>query len=272
MNQHCFLLDGKTIPPIDDHHQLFIPVKLINTIENRYCSCCQRQYRSEYPHSIDEKLKTIHHNKHCQVDEEEFYSRPFQSMTKLTEDKHVNNKISSRKIAVAQRNHFKHHRFNAQMNNNKDKTQKCKFIRLIYHLYSLLVKDLITRVIPSINYPIDSTQINNNQSSSAITIIIKPFISSEKDTLLHEKPSLDERKNSSSSLKTPTKRISTSLSDQMLTKLSHKRRLSTFKDTIRPILPVKTALVLNENTSSSVLHSRTLLDIYRNKKQDLIEK
>jgi hypothetical protein len=133
-------------------------------------------------------------------------------------------------------------------------------------LYSLLVKDLITRVIPSINYPIDSTQINNNQSSSAITIIIKPF------TLLHEKPSLDERKNSSSSLKTPTKRISTSLSDQMLTKLSPKRRLSTFRDTIRPILPVKTALVVNENTSSTILQSRTLLDIYRNKKQDLIEK
>jgi hypothetical protein len=271
MNQHCFLLDGKTIPPIDDHHQLFIPVKLINTIENKYCSCCQRQYRSvlvdhQYPHSIDEKLKSIHHNKHCQVDEEDFYSRSFQSMTKLTEDKHVSNQIPSRKIAVAQRTHFKHHRFNAQMNNNKDKTQTCEFIRLIYHLYSLLVKDLITRVIPSINYPIDSTQINNNQSSSAITIIIKPF------TLLHEKPSLDERKNSSSSLKTPTKRISTSLSDQMLTKLSPKRRLSTFRDTIRPILPVKTALVVNENTSSTILQSRTLLDIYRNKKQDLIEK
>jgi hypothetical protein len=253
MNQHCFLLDGKTIPPIDDHHQLFIPVKLIN----KYCSCCQRQYRSvlfdhQYPHSIDEKLKAIHHNKHCQVDEEDFYSRSFQS----TEDKYLINKIPSRKIAVAQRTHFKHHRFNAQMNNNKDKTQTCKFIRLINHLYSLLVKDLITRVIPSINYPIDSTQINNNQSSSPITIIIKPFISSEKDT----------------SLKTPTKRISASLSDQMLSKISHKRRLSTFKDTIRPILPVKTALILNENTSSNILHSRTLLDIYRNKKQDLIEK
>jgi hypothetical protein len=122
----------------------------------------------------------------------------------------------------------------------------------------------MSRIIPSINFTIDSTQINNNQSnksSSAIMIIIKPFIASEnyqKDISLDKK-----RKNSSSSfLKSPIKRISTCLSDQTV----NKHRLSTFKDITRSI-PIPTNF--NENKSSNILNSRTLLDIYRNKKNKI---
>jgi hypothetical protein len=121
--------------------------------------------------------------------------------------------------------------------------------------------DLITRIISSINSAIDSTQVNNKElhkSSSPITIIIKPIISSEN----HHKSLLNKRKNSSSSsLQSVTKRISTSLSNQ--------HRLSTFKDIARS---VPTAMTLNKSTSSHIVNSRRLLDIYRNKKQNLIEK
>ena len=95
--QHCFLLDGKTILPIDHH-------------------------------LIDEKLKAINNNnnKHCQVDEEDFSS--IQSMTKLY--------IPSRKIAIPNRTNCKHHRLNTHMNSNKDNTETCKLIRLINHFSS----------------------------------------------------------------------------------------------------------------------------------------
>ncbi|CAF2429143.1 unnamed protein product [Rotaria sp. Silwood2] len=61
--QHCFLLDGKTILPIDYNHQLFIPIKILNTTENKYCSCYQKQYRSHScshycQQSLDENIKT----------------------------------------------------------------------------------------------------------------------------------------------------------------------------------------------------------------------
>jgi len=119
--------------------------------------------------------------------------------------------------------------------------------------------DVISHIIPPINFTIDSTQ-----SPSTITIIIKPFISFEndqKDISLDKNSSIKKRKNSSSSsLKTTIKRISPYLSDQTL----NKHRLLTFKNLKRSVSPI---INLNENQSLNILHSRTLLDIYRNKKQ-----
>jgi len=116
-----------------------------------------------------------------------------------------------------------------------------------WFLIFLFLIDLTNPIIPSINFSIDSTQINNNQSPSAITIIIKPFTSSD------DYQNLKKRK-TSSSLETTTKRI------------------CTFKDITRTILPISTTMNLNENRSSNILKSRTLFDIYCNKKQHLIEK
>ncbi|CAF0920184.1 unnamed protein product [Rotaria sp. Silwood1] len=61
--QHCFLLDGKAILPIDNNHQLFIPLKIINTTGNKYCSCCQKKCRSHscghyIQQSLNENIKT----------------------------------------------------------------------------------------------------------------------------------------------------------------------------------------------------------------------
>lgn len=110
-------------------------------------------------------------------------------------------------------------------------------------------------MIPSINFTIDSSSMNNNQSnklSSPIMIIIKPLISSEK------------RKNSSISLQNPAKRIFTYQSDQ--TVINH--RLSTFKDITRSIPTTRNS---DQPISSNILNSGTLLDIYRNKKLKRLE-
>jgi hypothetical protein len=69
--QHCFLLDGKTILPIDHNYQLFIPLRIINNIK-----------------SLDENIKSINSNKYCQVDEDDLCSRS----------------ITKRKIVTAKRN------------------------------------------------------------------------------------------------------------------------------------------------------------------------
>lgn len=71
--QHCFLLDGKTILPIDHNHQIFLNNK------NKNCPSCQREF--------NENLKAI--NKH---EEENFCSFSLQSTEKFFEDKYHNNK------------------------------------------------------------------------------------------------------------------------------------------------------------------------------------
>ncbi|CAF0918904.1 unnamed protein product [Rotaria sordida] len=284
--QHCFLLDGKTILPINYNYQLFIPLKILNTTENKYCSCCQKKYQSHlFDHyrqqSLDENIKTTNIAERYQ---ETLCSRSLQSITKLSEKKCFNKKISSSKIAIVKPNECKYYQSVQQINNNKNNIETCMLNKLINNSYlknySLHFTDLIT---PHMKPSMDSNQINNNQSRkspSAITIIIKPFISSEysnryyeKEISLNKKLSSNKRKySSSSSLKSITKRISTSLSDKTLNKTYHKHRLSTFKDITRPILSNSTEINHNENKSSNILHSRTLLNIYRNKKQYMKEK
>ncbi|CAF0896055.1 unnamed protein product [Adineta steineri] len=231
MTQHCFLLDGKAIFPIDHNHQLFIPLKLINNIKNKYCSCYQshsQSYLFKYHHSLN--------NKHCQVDEKDFSSCSVESIRKLFEDKYFKQNKSLHKIMFSKRKNSKHDRFNKQMNNNNN-TETC------------------------------SNQ--SHKSSSPMTIIIKPFMSSKshykhrKDICLNNKLSSNKRKNSLSQ-KTSNKRVSTSLSDH----IQNKHRLSTFKDIRRPIISNKSVISLNANINQS----KTLYNIYCNKKQHLLEK
>jgi hypothetical protein len=100
----------------------------------------------------------------------------------------------------------------------------------------------------------------NSQSPSAITIIIKPFASSEnhrKDTSIHKKSLSKKRKNPSLS----------SLQNHIPTYLSDQVRLSTFKDQIRSNPAI---INFNENSSNNLLlHPRTLFNIYRNKKRNV---
>jgi hypothetical protein len=110
--QHCFLLDGKTILPIDRNYQLLIPLQIINHIK-----------------SLDENIKSMNNNKYCQVDEEDLCSSSLQSITKLFEDKRSNDKIFSRKIATAKRSYCKHHQSDQKLNN----TETCRLIRSINH-------------------------------------------------------------------------------------------------------------------------------------------
>lgn len=123
--QHCFLLDGKTILPIDRNDQLFISTKKLNKIENKYCSCYQRKYRS---HLSNEKLKTnINNNKHDQINQEDLCSCSLQSIEKLSEDKH-------RKFPIAKQSTCKHHYSDQQINNNK--TCLVNYIdKLIFNLF-----------------------------------------------------------------------------------------------------------------------------------------
>jgi hypothetical protein len=100
--QHCFLLDGRTILPIDHNRQLFISL-------NKYCPCYQRKYRS---YSSNEKLKAINNNKHDQINEKDLCSCSLKSIEKLSEDKH-------HKFPIAKRNTCKHHYSDQQINNNK---------------------------------------------------------------------------------------------------------------------------------------------------------
>ncbi|CAF3437150.1 unnamed protein product [Rotaria sp. Silwood1] len=211
-------------------------------------------------------------------------------MTKLSENKYFNKKQSSSKIAIVKQNHCKHYRSDQQINNNKNNIETCTLIKLMNNFfcylenYSLHCTDLITRMKPPANISMESNQINNNQSRkspSAITIIIKPFIPSEYSNRYHQQEicfdkilSSNKRKysSSSSSLKNITKRISTSLSDKTLNKTYYKKRLSTFKDITRPIPQMSSEIKHNENKPSDILHSRTLLNIYRNKKQYTKEK
>jgi hypothetical protein len=138
--------------------------------------------------------------------------------------------------------------------NAKRMTCKCnRSDQQINNSFIHIFVDLTTHIIPSI----DSTQSQNNQSPLAITIIIKPFISS-KDHRNDTSLGIKKRKNSSS-LQTTIKRISSCLSNQTL----NKHRLSTFKDLTRSI---PRSIHVNENQSSHILNSRTLLDIYQNKK------
>jgi hypothetical protein len=99
-SQHCFLLDGKTILPINHNHQFFASLK---KLENKYCSCYQKNYRSYCQHSSNDKLKANNNNK-----QEDLCSCSLQSIEKLSEDKY-------RKIAIAKRNICKHQ----QINNNE---------------------------------------------------------------------------------------------------------------------------------------------------------
>ncbi|CAF2844846.1 unnamed protein product [Rotaria sp. Silwood2] len=230
----------------------------------------------------------INYNKHYEIDQETLCSRSLQSITKLSENKYMNKRKSSSKIAIVKRNHCKYYRSDQQINNNKNNIETCTLNKLINNFLSrklfLHFTDLITRMKPSINVSKDSIQINNNQSRksrSTITIIIKPFISREYSNRCHKQEiSLDKKLSSnkrkysslSSSLKSITKRISTSISHKTLNKTYHKHQLSTFKDITRPILPISTDINHNENKSSNILHSGTLLNMYRNKKQYMKEK
>lgn len=114
--QHCFLLDGKTILPIDRNDQL----KKLNKIENKYCPCYQRKYRL---HLSNEKLKANINN----INEEDLCSCSLQSIEKLSEDKH-------HKFPIAKQSTCKHHYSDQQINNNK--TCLVNYIdKLIFNLF-----------------------------------------------------------------------------------------------------------------------------------------
>ncbi|CAF3789062.1 unnamed protein product [Rotaria magnacalcarata] len=267
--QHCFLIDGKTNLPIDDNHKLFIPLKIRNNTEKIYCPCYHRNHETylfDYhsTESLDENRGMIHMNSKRQ-DQETFCSQSLQSIRKLYETRNISKKISSSKIVIIKPNYCKHFRSDQQINNNKNNMKKY----------------LIARMKSSVNVSIDSSQINNNQSHkslSTINIIIKPFMPLEFNSDYHErKISLDrklssnKRKSSSSSLllNSTTKRIFTSLTDDNLHRESHKHRLSTFKDLKQSILPKSTEIIYNnnQNKSSMILNSRTLLNTYRSKRR-----
>jgi hypothetical protein len=230
--QHCFLLDGKTIFPITDNHHVVVPLKVLHDNENKYYSC-HRSHNCHCQYAIDKEVKAINNNKHCQIEEKDFCLCSFQSI----EDRHLNNKNANRKILIGKRK-------------NKNNIETCEFIRInsSFNLKIWIFADLITRILPSED---------THNSPSTVTIIIKPFISSPD-----EKLSLNKRKSSSSSLQTINKRISTSLLDQ--TVQIQQRQLSTFKDITRANPP---SIILQKNKSLNILHPRTLLDIYLNKKQ-----
>jgi len=105
--QHCFLLDGKTILPIDHNHPLSISLKKLTNIKNNYY---QRKYRSHLcnHHSSNEQLKPPH-----QTNNEDFCSCSLQSIKKLSKNK-------SRKFSIAKQSPCQHHQSDQQINNNNN--------------------------------------------------------------------------------------------------------------------------------------------------------
>ena len=288
--QHCFLLDGKAIFPIDHNHQIFLPFKVLNSARDRCYLCYQRKYRSHFfdhycQQSVSKKIKTVTNSKHCQVDEKSFYSQSSQSIRKLSEDKNFDKQISSFMIPTVRPNCCKYHSSDQQANKNKNGVETCKLTRLTYFKnYFLSHQDLITPIRSLMNFSTGFTVMNNDRShksTSAITIVIKPFVSSkynynynhnEKETSMDKQFSRNKRKSSSSAIHTTAKRISTSLSDQKLNRTLHKNRLSTFKDITRPKFPTSNAMIFTDNKFPNILNSRTLLNIYRNKKKQIVKK
>jgi hypothetical protein len=93
--QHCFLLDGKTILPIDHNHPLSISLKKLTNIKS------------------SEQLKLPNHKKNNQINNKDFCSCSLQSIKKLSKNK-------SRKFSIAKQSPCQHHQSDQQINNNNN--------------------------------------------------------------------------------------------------------------------------------------------------------